>query len=68
MKKTEKLLYLFWLLWKNEKVQKQPFCAEAGISSRTFGRYVHDIRTFLIEYSVGKILTYDSEKDFYFLE
>lgn len=49
MKKSEIVLYIFYLLLTNKEIRKEDIMSATDINSLTFARYLSDIRNFLVQ-------------------
>lgn len=66
MKKTDRLLLLFYRLMQGEHIKKNLFIEEYSVSKRTFDRYVEILRLALSEsYSASRIQYEPSENSYY---
>lgn len=66
MKKTDRLLLLFYRLMQGEHIKKNLFMEEYTVSKRTFDRYVEILRTALSEsYSASQIRYEPSDNSYY---
>ena len=59
MDKEDRVLMLFWQLYNGRAVNRNSFCFETGIDSRTFDRDIADIRNFLADIYSGQELIFD---------
>ena len=59
MDKVDRILRLFWQLYNGRAINRNTFCFETGIDSRTFDRDIADIRNFLADIYSGQELIFD---------
>lgn len=64
--KSDTVLILFDLLMEGRKINKDNFCFERGICTRSFNRYIYDIREFLKTAHPNYELLYNAmDKEYY---
>lgn len=67
MEKVERVLTLFWQLYKGTRINKASFCFEMNVAPRTFDRDIEDIRIFLSENYSGQDIIFDRISNTYYM-
>ena len=67
MDKVTRILTLFYRLSRGIKVERESFCSEFDINSRSFDRDIQDIRLFLEGLNTSTELAFDRRTGLYYL-
>ena len=66
--KTENILYIYDVLVGRQKIVRNDFCVEFGVSERTFYRYVRIISDFLRKYRSEYVIDVQNNSGEYYIK
>ena len=66
--KTQLILTLYDLLYSGKSINRKAFCADTGVSERTFYRYIKEINIFLMHAKRNCVLKVEEPSGIYFID